>query len=583
MKLTPDIPDRSRIAPFAIDDRTLRAWARGADLKAPKWKTAAIYFRERPPGEIPPGKERFAVPATSVVRARARADAARPRPPQDTRWFGADCRRTLELIREIGQNWTAPATVDWAEPEVGEGYPDAHSRKYWREWQAERCRPLYFRRRIYTAEERRLTAPTEAALLQEVALRVLRTSFDDADTSAEAGTASIWHAAATPHGTNDELWYRAGDEDGTTTYDTPAPEDKKPATPTNAEITAALAVMLKTVDRLTARRAWPSASEAGSVMKLGSTSSAQSRIGRACAAAVLVAVAYPFRGGRSRWQRREVEAAALLIELRWHLLGAGPRTWSTDLAGVFRWGGHSARRIGEAFGYSRDTALRRARADEVKLEKLFGRFLPPGLAVRQPADSGCIIEVRRPSRHESFARQFDAKARAALADEYRALAAIILLDGFCSRCRLEPIAGLAAQAWLRHAYLVIAAYIDAGGRILICSPGMAGPARWGQSWYQDRRSDARVQEEGFSGSYFRKPGLSPDRMPAKADVAAMILRAGMNAEDEVDRDAALDAAASCGVPKPIDIDAADPEDDVADDPLDGLTIVDDDEPTFFTS
>jgi hypothetical protein len=37
------------------------------------------------------------------------------------------------------------------------------------------------------------------------------------------------------------------------------------------------------------------------------------------------------------------------------------------------------------------------------------------------------------------------------------------------------------------------------------------------------------------------------------------------------------------VPKPIDIDAADPEDDVADDPLDGLTIVDDDEPTFFTS
>jgi hypothetical protein len=114
--ITTPIPDRSRVAPFAIDGRTLRAWMRGADLDAPKWKTAAIYFPERPPGVIPPGKELFAVPATSVVRARARADAARPRPPQDTRWFGADYRRTLELIREIGQNWTAPAcqAVDYA-------------------------------------------------------------------------------------------------------------------------------------------------------------------------------------------------------------------------------------------------------------------------------------------------------------------------------------------------------------------------------------------------------------------------------------------------------------------------------------
>jgi hypothetical protein len=246
-----------------------------------------------------------------------------------------------------------------------------------------------------------------------------------------------------------------------------------------------------------------------------------------------VAVAYPFRGGRSRWQRREVEAAALLIELRWHLLGAGPRTWSTDLAGVFRWGGHSARRIGEAFGYSRDTALRRARADEVKLEKLFGRFLPPGLAVRQPADSGCIIEVRRPSRHESFARQFGAEARAALADVYRALAVIPLLDGFCSRCRLEPIAGLAAQAWLRHAYRVIATYIDISGRVLICPLGLAGTARWSAPWLVDRRSDASVAQS-FTGSSFRKPGLSPDRTPDKASAAALMLRSGRNAEGELD-------------------------------------------------
>jgi hypothetical protein len=566
--ITTPILNRTRIAPFAVDARTLRAWMRGADLSAPRWKPAAIYWPDRPTWvRLPPEKERFKVSATSVERAKARAAAVSPR-PRDTRWLGADYRRVAALIREIGQNWTAPATVEWAEPEVGEGYPDAHSRKYWREWQAERCRLLYFRRRIYTDEETRLTAPTEAALLQEVALRALRTGFDDADTNAEAGMASTWNHTTTPFGTDNDPWDHVFNVP-TVTHPT--------------EITAALDAMLKTADRLTARRAWPSASEAGRVMKLGSTSSAQSRIGRAFAAAVLVAASYPLRGGRSRWQRREVQAAELVIGLRWHLLGTGPRTWSTDFAAVLKWGGVSARRIGEVFGYSRDTALRRAEADEVKLERLFGRFLPPEPPVRQPADSGCIIEVYRPSRHESFARQFGAAARTALADEYRALAVIPLLHGFCSRCRLEPIASLAAQAWLRHAYLVIAAYVDAGGRILICAPGMAGPVRWGQSWYQDRRSDERVHEEGFSGSYFRKPGLSPDRVPDKADVAGMMLRAGMNAEGEVDHDAALDAAAWCGVPKAVDIDAPDPDDDPVDDPVDGLTIVDDDEPTFFTS
>jgi hypothetical protein len=84
-----------------------------------------------------------------------------------------------------------------------------------------------------------------------------------------------------------------------------------------------------------------------------------------------------------------------------------------------------------------------------------------------------------------------------------------------------------------------------------------------------RRSDAYVAER----FYFRKAGLSPDRTPDEAAAAAMMTRNGANAEGETDRDA--DAAALFKVPKPVDLDAPDPDHDVADDPLDGLTITDD--------
>jgi hypothetical protein len=33
--------------PFTIDSRTLRAWMRGADLRAPSWKPATIYFNDK--------------------------------------------------------------------------------------------------------------------------------------------------------------------------------------------------------------------------------------------------------------------------------------------------------------------------------------------------------------------------------------------------------------------------------------------------------------------------------------------------------------------------------------------------------
>jgi hypothetical protein len=220
--------------------------------------------------------------------------------------------------------------------------------------------------------------------------------------------------------------------------------------------------------------------------------------------------------------------------------------------------------------------LRSAKADEAKLERLFGHFLPPEPPVRQPRFLGCIIEDRATHLPEPFPWQLDAEARGQLAGEYRAVAAIPLLDGFCSRCRLDPIESLAAQAWLRHAYLAIASYIDIGGRILLCPLGLAGTARWGMPWHIDRRRDASV-EESFTGSCFRKPGLSPDRTPDRASVAALMMSSGRNAEDELDCDAEHDAATYFAVPKSIDLDTADPDDDVADDPHAGLTITHDDD------
>ena len=71
--ITAAVPDRSRIAPFAIDGRTLRAWMRGADLKGPKWKTAVVFFNDKYKDEP---KVRYSVSSASVTRARARAEQA---------------------------------------------------------------------------------------------------------------------------------------------------------------------------------------------------------------------------------------------------------------------------------------------------------------------------------------------------------------------------------------------------------------------------------------------------------------------------------------------------------------------------
>lgn len=155
------------------------------------------------------------------------------------------------------------------------------------------------------------------------------------------------------------------------------------------------------------------------------------------------------------------------------------------------------------------------------------------------------------------------------------MAAAERLDGFAGRCRLDPTASLVVQARLRRAFLLTADYIAGRGRILLVPRGFVGAsARWGTHWPTDPRSDASVGES-FTGSYFRKPGLSADRAPDKAVVAVAMMRGGINAEGERDSDAEHDAAAYFNIPGAVDINAPDPDDDVDDDPLAGLTITDD--------
>jgi hypothetical protein len=572
---------------------------RGADLKAQKWKTAAIYWPEprqisrRSTGKMKSGtremvevaagravnvksavglrlisreraeqaprypvtlhwwsggsvaRAKVTVSTASIERAQAVAAKVQPRPRDD--WFGADHIRVLNLIRKFGrQCGKAPATVEYAAPQYGAGYVENIPQKYGREREAERWRRLYFLRRVYTSQENNVTANIEAALLEEAALRLLRDSFNDVASEAQ-GTASIWNDAITAYGTDDTPRHR-----------------RHAVAPSDAEITTALSVLLNTAKRVTKRQAWPVASESGAV-KLVANCPAQSRSAQACAAALVVAICYPLRHGRGRWQCCEVEAAGIIIGL----------AQSTGIY-MLRSGGLNAKRIGELFGYSRDTALRRARADEASLDKLFDRFLP-----RDPPasthDSGVYNRGKKKDKPppEEPRWLIDAGIRARLVAEYRALASVPSLDGSASRCRIDHITSRWLQAWLRNAYEVTADYIDAGGRYLIIPEGYSG-LRSLEPWFIDDRSAASVAES-FTGSYFRKPGLSPDRTPAKADVAAAMTSRGTNAEGESDRDAEHDTVAYSNIPKAVDLDAADSDDDVADDPFAGLSIVDDDE------
>jgi hypothetical protein len=75
MKYALLIPDRSRIAPFTVEGRTLRAWMRGADLRAPKWKVAAVYFSDK---FYDKPVARYSVSKASAVRAKARAAVVKP-------------------------------------------------------------------------------------------------------------------------------------------------------------------------------------------------------------------------------------------------------------------------------------------------------------------------------------------------------------------------------------------------------------------------------------------------------------------------------------------------------------------------
>ena len=99
--------------------------------------------------------------------------------------------------------------------------------------------------------------------------------------------------------------------------------------------------------------------------------------------------------------------------------------------------------------------------------------------------------------------ELTAAQRAALVSRYVAMAGSTLLASDSPTVRL--MASNAEIAWIRFAYKLAAGYLEAGGRILTGY----WPNNKPEKWVVDRRSDARVLEEGFTGSRYREPGLDP--------------------------------------------------------------------------
>jgi hypothetical protein len=290
---------------------------------------STVYFGKSPPFRSRPvpntiNKARFNVSDASVTRARLRAEQAAAQP------------KPVKIVPV----WKAPATtIDFLDDEA----------RYMR---------------VYSEEEKnRLGAHFEMMLMQE----------PDAHGQTML---TMWDDALTRCGFDDEPWKR---------------EAISP-TPTHSEVAAALMSLLVVADRLE-RAGWHC--------------KAKLPFGRAFAAAVIVACAHeeivdwtcwadmifgawthPYLGQRSRCHRQEVEAAAVVIGLRWFLSPpmetdppswwTDPRSdvWWTDWVSVFMWAGHSSRKVGDLFGADHKTMLKRLKTEEDKLQRTFGRFCP---------------------------------------------------------------------------------------------------------------------------------------------------------------------------------------------------------------
>jgi hypothetical protein len=513
------VPDRSRIAPLAIDGPTLRAWfrgadtirvwmrawTRGADLKAPKWKTAAICWPDVSPYRYPPPSPlmaRYSVSAASVDRATARAAAPRPRQVEP--------KHEGPKVEAIDYSITVDMLLDGLLDETG----------------------VATSRRAYTAEDTTMLARWGRGQFSQIKYdagpfwvdigkraHIEERGLDErgllSNVELDAG---LLTARTDPPGSDDVYkglreWMRAGalDPSRVLTVKKERRKERDDAfytsrkihrhpdrTITDQDLDGAFGVMLYWANRINAL--------------IPNRCNAKTPTGRAYQAAIAIRDYHRLRRGIGQL---DIIAADIVIEaVSAHLRRPGKIGWMQRTATLDMLEGASSHEAGDRFGRDPSSLRERYNAETLAIEARFGRYCneiwqPP----QRPSATCHNISIGRISA-KPFLRPLDAEARAQFVDTYRALASAPLLDGFASRCCwLDPIEGLAAQALLRQAYRVIADYIEASGRILICPLGLAA-ARWSAPWHVDRRSDASVAES-FTGSSYREPGLELNPLDPK--------------------------------------------------------------------
>jgi hypothetical protein len=429
-----DFPDR-HAAPFTIDGRTLRAWMRGADLAAPKWKTAAIHWPELPPWRAPPPDwARYTVSAASVDRAKARAVASRPKPAgpnyERPRCEAADCGTTVAMLLDGLLDETGVATS----------------------------------RRVYNAEDTAMLARWERGLFSQI-------KYD-------AGPFAIRRPKKRGLMIEEraERHWRYLDRQVITAL-------------TDSDLGAAFSRMTY----------WSTLISA----KIKHHCNAKTPACRAYQASAVVRDCYLYG---LRVNTTEMISAAIVIEaVSEHLRRPGRIGWWQRTSTLDMLEGASSYEASERFGPDASSLRERFDSGTSAIEARFAKYCnelwePPQKRIL-PRYNGNIRRISKPWLAEV---QLTASERAALVLRYADMAGSNLLASDSPTMRL--MASYAEIAWIRFAYKLVAGYLEAGGRILT---GYWPNNKLPEKWFVDRRSAARVEEEGFTGSRYRKIGQDP--------------------------------------------------------------------------
>jgi hypothetical protein len=451
------LPGGRRVAPFVIDSRTLRAWMRGADLKAPSWKNSAIHFATVLPTAWPPvpaDQAKFAVSTASVRSARRIADTDRPRSVETKPVWKEPAEESIDYMTQFFMMMDDELT-------------DKIS--------------VASRRRIYTDDETRTAERWNSALHSVV-------KYD----------------AMTPHGT--ELLSR----DEQHKFDLwPFITERAGANQSGFDLKVRPLTLQETeygFARMTALAIKMSRSKELKKIVSAKTASARAYQGSEFALRLYrfgdrrIIDAY-LLAARIVYQQVSFGLKVRDLEKRVEQLSRGRRKQAPSLlvVGPFMLAPGVSSYDAES-KFDRDASVLRELLNDglERIEERFGGFcnalvIPPQTGI-WPCYNG-IKDRKKPAPLAD--RILSAVERADLVAEYLDKA-----DSFI----LRPMVSEDGIRWLRAAYRLIAHYLELGGRILT---GYGDPVEGLPAFIVDGRSAAQVLEAGFSGSRFRDIGLDP--------------------------------------------------------------------------